>query len=287
MYTRNCYFNMLLSSAVLCGEWIVFFVTGFDIDYLKDFNIPLSDWWLPVLGCQFLKPLAQTFIHATAMLKKGHHAASLNHSIISITTVLFHCSMAMNDYFFPNSETLIIIIMCWINFIIWFCWCNHHLYQFTQMPGNFYRRALFQRTAVVSFTFSNLIVVLFCIGLSVGVTIAILILLYYQVQFIILGIANLMEEIIADKILIRSVYNQRFLHLKFLNPSWLLIPGERNIDKQNTNWNMDSRKGLCYKRDQWSIFLFIFKLLTSVQFYKNPKHHFYSNFSSSYQLSIP
>lgn len=103
------------------------------------------------------------------------------------------------------------------------------------MPGNFYRRALFQRTAVVSFTFSNLIVVLFCIGLSVGVTIAILILLYYQVQFIILGITKLMEEIIADKILIRSVYNQRLLHLKFLNPSWLLIPGERNIDKQNTN----------------------------------------------------
>lgn len=75
------------------------------------------------------------------------------------------------------------------------------------MPGNVYRRALFQRTAVVSFTFSNLIVVLFCIGLSVGVTIAILILLYYQVQFIIVGITNLMEEIIADKILIRSVYN--------------------------------------------------------------------------------
>ena len=60
---------------------------------------------------------------------------------------------------------------------------------------------------MVSFTFSNLIVVLFCIGLSVGVTIAILILLYYQVQFIILGITKLMEEIIADKILIRSVYN--------------------------------------------------------------------------------
>ena len=82
-----------------------------------------------------------------------------------------------------------------------------------------------------------------------------------------------MEEIIADKILITSVYNQRFLHLKFLNPSWFLIPGERNIDKQNTNWNMDSRKGLCNKRDLWSIFLFIiFKLLTSVQFYKNSKH---------------
>ena len=39
---------------------------------------------------------------------------------------------------------------------------------------------------MVSFTFSNLVVVLFCIGLSVGVTIAILLLLYYQVQFIIL-----------------------------------------------------------------------------------------------------
>lgn len=81
-----------------------------------------------------------------------------------------------------------------------------------------------------------------------------------------------MEEIIADKILIRSVYNQRFLQLKFLNTSWLLIPGERNIDKQNTNWNMDSRKGLCNKRHLWRIFFFIFKLLTSVQFYKNPKH---------------
>lgn len=103
------------------------------------------------------------------------------------------------------------------------------------MPGNVYRRALFQRTAVVSFTFSNLIVVLFCIGLSVGVTIAILILLYYQVQFIISGSTNLMEEIIVDKILIESVYNLQVFELKFLKPSYLLIPGERNIDKQNTN----------------------------------------------------
>lgn len=88
-----------------------------------------------------------------------------------------------------------------INFIIWFVAdvLNHHLYQFTQMPGNFYRRALFQRTAVVSFTFSNLIVVLFCIGLSVGVTIAILILLYYQVQFIILGITNLWKKSLLTK----------------------------------------------------------------------------------------
>ena len=105
------------------------------------------------------------------------------------------------------------------------------------MPGNVYRRALFQRTAVVCFTFRNLIVVLFCIGLSVGVTIAILILLYYQVQFIILGSTNLMEEIIVDKnlILIESVYNLQVFELKFLKPSYLLIPGERNIDKQNTN----------------------------------------------------
>ena len=51
------------------------------------------------------------------------------------------------------------------------------------MSGNIYRRIMFQRNAVVSFTFYHMILVLFCIGLSLGVTIAVGILLYYQVQF--------------------------------------------------------------------------------------------------------
>ena len=50
------------------------------------------------------------------------------------------------------------------------------------MSGNIYRRITFQRNAVVSFTFYHMILVLFCIGLSLGVTIAVGILLYYQVQ---------------------------------------------------------------------------------------------------------
>ena len=41
---------------------------------------------------------------------------------------------------------------------------------------------MFQRNAVVSFTFYHMILVLFCIGLSLGVTIAVGILLYYQVK---------------------------------------------------------------------------------------------------------
>ena len=40
---------------------------------------------------------------------------------------------------------------------------------------------MFQRNAVVSFTFYHLVIVFFCIGLSVGVTIAVGLLLYYQV----------------------------------------------------------------------------------------------------------
>lgn len=50
------------------------------------------------------------------------------------------------------------------------------------MSGSYYRRVVFQRTAVVSFTFYHMILVLFCIGLSLGVTIAVGILLYYQVK---------------------------------------------------------------------------------------------------------
>ena len=50
------------------------------------------------------------------------------------------------------------------------------------MSGSLYQRIVFQRNAVVSFTFYHVILVLFCIGLSLGVTIAVGILLYYQVQ---------------------------------------------------------------------------------------------------------
>lgn len=50
------------------------------------------------------------------------------------------------------------------------------------MSGSYYRRVVFQRNAVVSFTFYHMILVLFCIGLSLGVTIAVGILLYYQVK---------------------------------------------------------------------------------------------------------
>lgn len=50
------------------------------------------------------------------------------------------------------------------------------------MSGSPYRRIVFQRNAVVSFTLYHVILVLFCIGLSLGVTIAVGILLYYQVQ---------------------------------------------------------------------------------------------------------
>jgi len=44
---------------------------------------------------------------------------------------------------------------------------------------------MFQRNAVVSFTFYHLVIVFFCIGLSVGVTIAVGLLLYYQIKGII------------------------------------------------------------------------------------------------------
>ena len=54
------------------------------------------------------------------------------------------------------------------------------------MSGNIYQRALFQRNAVVFFTFRHILVVLVCIGLSAGVTIAVGLLLYYQVQSILI-----------------------------------------------------------------------------------------------------
>lgn len=59
-----------------------------------------------MLGCQFLDLVAQTFICVTAMLKKkkSHHADTLNHSVISITTVLLHCSASKNGYFFSESH---------------------------------------------------------------------------------------------------------------------------------------------------------------------------------------
>ena len=51
-----------------------------------------------------------------------------------------------------------------------------------QLSGSVYQRVMFQRNAVVSFTVYHLVFVLFCIGLSVGVTIAVGLLLYYQVK---------------------------------------------------------------------------------------------------------
>lgn len=50
---------------------------------------------------------------------------------------------------------------------------------FVQMTGNLYQRHYPSR--VVPFDFYHLIVVLFCIGLSIGVTIAVGVLLYFQV----------------------------------------------------------------------------------------------------------
>ena len=55
----------------------------------------------------------------------------------------------------------------------------------TQISGSLYQRVIFQRNAVVPFTFYHLVTVLFCIGLSVGVTIAVGLLLFYQVQLIV------------------------------------------------------------------------------------------------------
>ncbi|XP_029204999.2 palmitoyltransferase ZDHHC6-like isoform X2 [Acropora millepora] len=101
------------------------------------------------------------------VMKMDHHCPWIN----SCVGHMNHRSFILFLFFVPFGCTHATVILI--------CCC---LQQFYVMPGNFYRRALFQRTAVVSFTFSNLIVVLFCIGLSVGVTIAILILLYYQVK---------------------------------------------------------------------------------------------------------
>lgn len=63
---------------------------------------------------------------------------------------------------------------------LWYILTQLPLYP--QLSGGLYQRVVFQRNAVVPFRFYHLIAVLFCIGLSVGVTIAVGLLLYYQVS---------------------------------------------------------------------------------------------------------
>lgn len=68
--------------------------------------------------------------------------------------------------------------------------------------------------------------VLFCIGLSIGVTVAVGILLYYQVQVV----------------AIRNFYTHLHLDRTFLQFFFYLLD-ERNINKQDSNRRMDCRKG--------------------------------------------
>ncbi|XP_020612060.1 palmitoyltransferase ZDHHC6-like [Orbicella faveolata] len=101
------------------------------------------------------------------VMKMDHHCPWINNCVGHLN----HRAFTLFLFFVPIgcTHTTVILISCFLQ-------------QFYLMSGSPYRRIVFQRNAVVSFTFYHVILVLFCIGLSLGVTIAVGILLYYQVQ---------------------------------------------------------------------------------------------------------
>lgn len=101
------------------------------------------------------------------VMKMDHHCPWIN----SCVGHMNHRSFTLFLFFVPFgcTHTTIVLICCCVQ-------------QFYFMSGNIYQRALFQRNAVVFFTFRHILVVLVCIGLSAGVTIAVGLLLYYQVK---------------------------------------------------------------------------------------------------------
>lgn len=101
------------------------------------------------------------------VMKMDHHCPWINNCVGHLN----HRAFTLFLFFVPIgcTHTTVILISCFLQ-------------QFYLMSGSYYRRVVFQRNAVVSFTFYHMILVLFCIGLSLGVTIAVGILLYYQVK---------------------------------------------------------------------------------------------------------
>lgn len=104
------------------------------------------------------------------VLKMDHHCPWINNCVGHLN----HRSFTLFLFFVP--------IGCTHTTVILICFC---LQQFYLLSGGVYQRVMFQRNAVVSFTVYHLVFVLFCIGLSVGVTIAVGFLLCYQIKGIV------------------------------------------------------------------------------------------------------
>lgn len=104
------------------------------------------------------------------VMKMDHHCPWINNCVGHLN----HRSFTLFLFFVPLgcTHTTVILICCVVQ-------------QFYLLSGGLYQRVVFQRNAVVPFRFYHLIAVLFCIGLSVGVTIAVGLLLYYQIKGII------------------------------------------------------------------------------------------------------
>lgn len=112
---------------------------------------------------------------------RAHHCSKCGRCVMKMD---HHCPWINNcvGHFNHRSFTLFLFyvpIGCTHAAVLFICCTVQQFYLLSAGP---YKRSIFQRNAIVSFTVYRMVMVLFCIGLSIGVTIAVGILLYYQMK---------------------------------------------------------------------------------------------------------